>query len=80
MNIGPLEIAIVVVIVLLLFGAKKLPEMGKGLGRGMREFKDGIVGDHSDEEKETPEVIASTIPPPPPVERRETETADRERS
>jgi sec-independent protein translocase protein TatA len=44
-NIGPLEIAIVVVVVLLLFGAKRLPEMGSGLGRGIREFKEGITGE-----------------------------------
>jgi sec-independent protein translocase protein TatA len=53
MNIGPLEIAIVVVIILLLFGARKLPDLGRGLGSGMREFKDGITGkDHGEDEKE----------------------------
>jgi sec-independent protein translocase protein TatA len=41
---NPLHIAIVLVVVLLVFGAKKLPEMGRGLGQGMREFKDGITG------------------------------------
>jgi sec-independent protein translocase protein TatA len=41
---NPLHIAIVVVVVALLFGAKKLPEMGRGLGEGMREFKDGVTG------------------------------------
>jgi sec-independent protein translocase protein TatA len=54
MNVGPLEIAIVVVIVLLLFGARKLPELGRGLGSGMREFKDGITGkDHDEESQES---------------------------
>lgn len=43
-NIGPLEIAIVLILVLVVFGPKKLPEMGRGLGRGMREFKAGITG------------------------------------
>ena len=38
--IGPWEIAILLVIVLLVFGPKRLPEMGKSLGKGMREFKD----------------------------------------
>ena len=39
---NPLHIAIVLVVVLLVFGAKKLPEMGRGLGEGMRGFKSGI--------------------------------------
>ena len=44
---GPLsiwEILIILVVLLLLFGAKRLPEMGKSLGRGMREFKDAVTG------------------------------------
>jgi sec-independent protein translocase protein TatA len=40
----PLHIAIILVVVLLLFGAKKLPEMGRGLGQGMREFREGVTG------------------------------------
>ncbi|OJU79765.1 MAG: hypothetical protein BGO11_02870 [Solirubrobacterales bacterium 70-9] len=47
-NIGPLEIGIVLVIALLVFGPKKLPELGHGLGKGMREFKDGVTGDGND--------------------------------
>ena len=43
-NIGPLEIAIVLVIVLVIFGARRLPEVGRSLGSGMREFKDSITG------------------------------------
>ncbi|MBX5441121.1 MAG: twin-arginine translocase TatA/TatE family subunit [Solirubrobacteraceae bacterium] len=43
-QIGPLEIAIVLVIVLLIFGPKRLPGLGKSLGTGMREFKDSITG------------------------------------
>jgi sec-independent protein translocase protein TatA len=43
-NIGPLEIAIVLVIVLLIFGPKRLPDLGRSLGRGMREFKDSVTG------------------------------------
>lgn len=41
---NPLHIAILVVLVLLLFGAKRLPELGRSLGTGMREFKEGITG------------------------------------
>jgi sec-independent protein translocase protein TatA len=42
--IGPWEIAILLVVVLLVFGPKRLPEMGKSLGRGMREFKQSVTG------------------------------------
>jgi sec-independent protein translocase protein TatA len=41
---NPLHILIVLVVVLLLFGAKRLPEMGRGLGSGLREFRDSITG------------------------------------
>ena len=46
--IGPLgtpELIIIMVVLLLLFGAKRLPEMGRSVGRGMREFKDAVTGD-----------------------------------
>jgi sec-independent protein translocase protein TatA len=43
-NFGPLEIGIVLLIVLVIFGPKRLPELGRSLGRGMREFKDSITG------------------------------------
>jgi sec-independent protein translocase protein TatA len=42
--IGIQEIVLLVVLLLLIFGAKRLPEMGRSLGRGMREFKDGVTG------------------------------------
>ena len=42
-SIGPLEVVIVLVIVLVIFGARRLPELGRSLGDGMREFKDGIT-------------------------------------
>ena len=50
-NIGPLEIAIVLVIVLLIFGPKRLPDLGRSMGRGMREFKDSVTGKDSDDDK-----------------------------
>jgi sec-independent protein translocase protein TatA len=44
-NIGPLEIAVVLIIVLIIFGPKRLPELGQSMGRGIREFKASISGD-----------------------------------
>jgi len=44
-NIGPMEIAIVLIIALIVFGPKKLPELGKSLGNGLKEFKASISGD-----------------------------------
>ena len=49
-NIGPLEIIIVLVIVLLIFGPKRRPEMRRSVGRGMREFKDSVTGKGRDDE------------------------------
>ena len=46
--IGFPELLILLVVVLLVFGPKRLPEMGRSLGRGMREFKDSVTGDNSD--------------------------------
>jgi sec-independent protein translocase protein TatA len=49
-GVGPVEIIIVLAILLLLFGAKRLPEVGRSLGTGMREFKDSVTGkDRRDE-------------------------------
>jgi sec-independent protein translocase protein TatA len=56
-NIGAGEIIIVLVIVLLIFGPKRLPDLGRSLGRGMREFKESVTGKDKDEEK--PELTAS---------------------
>jgi sec-independent protein translocase protein TatA len=44
-SIGPLEIIIVVVVLLIIFGPKRLPSLGKSLGTGMREFKESITGE-----------------------------------
>jgi sec-independent protein translocase protein TatA len=43
-SIGPLEIVLLLVLALMLFGAKRLPEIGRSLGTGMREFKDSVTG------------------------------------
>ena len=51
-DIGPLELVIVLVIVLLVFGPKRLPGLGRQLGTGMREFKDSITGKDGDRDRD----------------------------
>ncbi len=55
MNIGFTEILVIALMVLLLFGGKKIPELMQGLGKGVRSFKDGMNGiDATDKEKTKP--------------------------
>jgi sec-independent protein translocase protein TatA len=55
-NIGPMEIVIVCVIALIVLGPKRLPDAGRSLGKGIREFKNGITGnDEKPERLDTPE-------------------------
>ena len=58
-NIGPMELIIVLVIVLLIFGPKKLPDLGRSLGSGMREFKDSITGSKDDDDEEREKKISA---------------------
>ena len=50
-GLGLKEILFIVFIIVLLFGAKRIPELARGMGRGVREFKDGMQGDHKDDDK-----------------------------
>ena len=52
-SIGPLELAIVLIIALVIFGPKRLPELGRSVGHGLREFKSSISGDNDEEEPRT---------------------------
>jgi sec-independent protein translocase protein TatA len=61
---NPLHVAFLVVILLLLFGAKRLPEIGRSLGSGMREFKQAVTGDGG--ATHAPDQLAFTPPAPTP--------------
>ena len=63
-NIGPLELAIVLVIALVIFGPKRLPDLGKSLGSGMREFKDSVTGKDDDDEDQAKLEAAAAQPQP----------------
>jgi sec-independent protein translocase protein TatA len=71
-NIGPLEIIVVLIIALVVFGPKRLPELGSSLGRGIREFKETVTGEKKDDEDDvkslsTPEAT-TTAPVEPAAE------------
>jgi sec-independent protein translocase protein TatA len=74
-NLGIWEILLLLLVLLLVFGPKRLPEMGRSLGRGMREFKDSVTGNKDDDDEQqveltptsTTEAPAAT-PAAPPVE------------
>jgi sec-independent protein translocase protein TatA len=77
-GIGIWELVILMVVLLLVFGAKRLPEMGRSIGSGMREFKDAVTGKDEPEKTEltpppAPESAAPPATPPAEPERVETE-------
>jgi sec-independent protein translocase protein TatA len=69
---NPLHIAFLVVILLLVFGARRLPEIGRSLGSGLREFKQSINGESHNRE---PQQLTSAAPPAPPASQAPTEPA-----
>lgn len=73
-NIGPTEIIGLLVIALLLFGAKRLPEIGRSLGSGMREFKDSVTGNTPPEPTQTAQLPIGTQDTTAPAPARENET------
>ena len=71
-NIGPLELAIVLIIALVIFGPKRLSELGRSMGRGIREFKGSLSGDNdkddADEKRERAELEEADDQAEEPVE------------
>ena len=67
--IGLPEIILLALVALILFGPKRLPEMGRGLGKGMREFKDSISGDHglNEAKLEVPAGLTAAPTAPEPI-------------
>jgi sec-independent protein translocase protein TatA len=70
-NIGWQGLVIILVVLLVIFGPKRLPEMGRSIGRGMREFKESVTGkDDDDQPREIPPAVEDgTVPSTPPRER-----------
>lgn len=67
-NVGPFELAIVLIIALVVFGPKRLPELGRSLGKGIREFRGSVSGETHDEPAAHGEPPRrEVIEPPPPA-------------
>ena len=66
-NLGPIELIFVLVVLLLLFGAKRLPELGSGIGKGIREFKRSMRDINSEIDRDEPNQIKAPAPPPAAV-------------
>ena len=74
------DLIVVLVIVLLILGPKRLPGLGKSLGTGMREFKDSITGDSKDDDEERPAITPSSAnsEPAPSAPAQQPATADQD--
>ena len=55
-NIGPLEIVVILIVALIVFGPKRLPELGRSAGKGIREFKNSVTGKDEDDEDDVREI------------------------
>ena len=74
------DLLVILLIVLLIFGPKRLPGLGKSIGHGIREFKDGITGKSTVDDEERPELTAASATPPVATTDRDTaEVASPER-
>ena len=74
-NIGWQGLIVILLVLLVVFGPKRLPELGRSLGRGMREFKDSVTGDHAEKPRAPEhELPAATDPDDPVTEARERDT------
>jgi sec-independent protein translocase protein TatA len=79
-NVGPWEIILLLLLALLLFGAKRLPEIGRSMGKGLREFKESVSAkDHDDDDDEPAELPVQTPDAKPPVQPTDATIAARER-
>jgi sec-independent protein translocase protein TatA len=67
-NIGPAEIIVVLIIALVVFGPKRLPELGNSLGRGIREFRSTVSGDKHDKDDDDVKALDSSQAASAPVE------------
>jgi sec-independent protein translocase protein TatA len=63
-EVGITGLIVILIVALLVFGPKRLPEIGRSLGKGMREFKDSISGNSDDEKPELPARSTDEAPPP----------------
>ena len=63
-SVGPWEIILVLIVALLVFGPKRLPEMGRSIGKGMREFRNSVAG--KDDDDDTPAELTAGDEPAPP--------------
>jgi sec-independent protein translocase protein TatA len=68
-NVGPMELAIVLVVALIVLGPKRLPEVGRSLGNGIREFKDSLSNEshHEQDDDDDDDAQLEVEEPPKPV-------------